>query len=806
MRDVRYALRSLFRTPGFTLTAFLALTLAIGAATTVFSVVDRVLFRPLPYRDADRLVTVGADVRSRGQSNWAISVPEFEAWRQENTTLSDLAGHQTAGRLTLKLEDEPVEVAATAVTETMLDLLGVAPAIGRLFSAAEYTAGAAPALLLTDAAWRRLYFADPAVVGRSVTINDAPAMIAGVLPRWFVFPSDSARNAPDVLVPFVKTTAPSGARLTMIGRLAENTTIEAARTDLDRIAAARRGDSGMRNAVIDGASVEPLADLGTKRSRMLMTVLIGAVVALLLIGCANVANLLIARGTDRQGELSLRRALGASRGAIVRLLLAESAWLAGTAGLAGALVAYWAVAVIAPLVPADLQVRGPIEVNGRALVFTILASAICVVLAGLGPALGGSRAPLSAALGQASSRTTAGRVRVRQVIVGLQVALAVVLLVGGGLMVTTLARLMSVDLGYQADSALTMRVQLPRGKTYPPRSVQFAERALAAARGVPGVSIAGASEGVPLANTLYGGHYRVEGFPVEWMREGVAEEGACCTQTQWVSSDYLEAIGVPVVRGRRLTAADVAAGAPRVALIGERLARKFPAAMDPIGHYLVAADDPKDRRLIVGIVRDVRDMSLERPGLPTIYLPMEERGASAMTLVLRTHVEPLSIAAAARDALQRQAGPVVISNIATFDDVIGRAASGRRLNAWLFGAFGVLALLLTAVGIGSVVSYSVARRTREIGIRLALGASPASLRRLVVAGSIVPVVAGLLAGLAGAVALSRFVGTMLYGVTPKDAWTYSGVIALLAVTALAAAYLPARRAARVDPLVALRTE
>ena len=248
MRDVRYALRSLFRTPGFTLTAFLALTLAIGAATTVFSVVDRVLFRPLPYRDADRLVTVGADVRiARAEQLGRSAFTEFEAWRQENTTLSDLAGHQTAGRLTLKLEDEPVEVAATAVTETMLDLLGVAPAIGRLFSAAEYTAGAAPALLLTDAAWRRLYFADPAVVGRSVTINDAPAMIAGVLPRWFVFPSDSARNAPDVLVPFVKTTAPSGARLTMIGRLAEDTTIEAARTELDRIAAARRGDSGMRN-------------------------------------------------------------------------------------------------------------------------------------------------------------------------------------------------------------------------------------------------------------------------------------------------------------------------------------------------------------------------------------------------------------------------------------------------------------------------------------------------------------------------------------------------------------------------------
>ena len=346
MRDVHYALRSLFRTPGFTLTAFLALALAIGAATTVFSVVDRVLFRPLPYRDGDRLVTVGANVRARGQSNWAVNVTEFEAWRRENTTLSDLAGHQTAGRLTLKLADEPVEVAATAVTETMLDLLGVAPAVGRLFSAADYSAGASPALLLTDATWRRLYLADTAVVGRTVTINDAPATIAGVLPRSFVFPTDSARSAPDVLVPFVTTTAPSGARLTMIGRLAAGATIGAARTEIDGIAAVRRGESGMRNSVIDGASVEPLADLATKRPRALMIVLLGAVAALLLIGCANVANLLLARGTDRQGELTLRRALGASRGAIVKLLLAESAWLAGSAGLAGAALAYWAVAIV----------------------------------------------------------------------------------------------------------------------------------------------------------------------------------------------------------------------------------------------------------------------------------------------------------------------------------------------------------------------------------------------------------------------------------------------------------------------------
>ena len=354
-----------------------------------------------------------------------------------------------------------------------------------------------------------------------------------------------------------------------------------------------------------------------------------------------------------------------------------------------------------------------------------------------------------------------------------------------------------------------MRVQLPRGKEYPRRSREFTERVIAAARGVPGVVHAGASEGVPLANTLYAGHYRVEGFSYQWMVQDVPKGGPIGSQTQWVSSRFFQAAGIDLVRGRTFTEAD-AAGAPPVALIGENLARRFPPGMDPIGHYLTAAEegakDDLDRRMIVGIVRDVRDMKLERAALPAIYLPMEERGSSAMTLLLRTSVAPESVAGAVQKAVQQSAGPVIITDVLTFDDVMKRSVGSRHLNAWLFGSFGALGLLLAAIGIGSVVSYSVARRTREMGLRIALGARPVDVQRLVVHESMVPVMVGLAVGVGAALMLGRLVESLLFDVHPRDVGTYAGVCALLASAALVAAILPARRAARVNPLVALRAE
>lgn len=807
MLNIRLACRALARSPRFTLAALVALALGIGAATTVFSVADSVLFRALPYHDPDRLLAVFAAIRSRDFPRWSVPPEELDAWRASAPSLADLAGHQTSGSFTISLPDEPQEVAAAAVTPNFLHVLGVSPAIGRDFGPADVEPGAPRALLLTDAAWRRVFHADPAVVGRWFTVNGESAHVVGVLPREFAFPIASTPRAPEVLAPFVRTSQSMKSRLSAIGRLAPRATLEQARTELDALAASRGGESGLREGRIDGATVEPLRSALVLESRVtVMMLLAGAAASLLLIGCANVANLVVARSTDRSGELALRAALGASRGSLVRLLLVEMSVLGAVGGAAGIALAYWAVSVVNPLVPDNLKLLKEITVDGRALAVAAAASVLSVLLCGLLPAFRASRADVVPALNRSSSRATSGRLRARQIIVGLEVALAVVLLVGGALMTNAMVRLLRIDHGYGTDRVLTMLVQLPRGREFPKRSSAFVERTLATVRAVPGVVSASAMEGTPLRRILYAGHYKVAGFSDEWMRQGAETDRPCCTQTQWVSSDFFTTLGVPVVHGRPFTPADAIAST-RVALISERLARKFPAGVDPIGHLLVTEDDdPKERRRILGVVGDVRDLSLEYRPMQTIYLPLDERGTSAMTVVMRTAAEPLTLAPAVRQAVQQHAGPVLITNVRSLRDLLIGTASANRLNAWLFGSFGALGLLLAAIGIYGVISYSVARRTREMGIRLALGASPGRLRWFVIAQTFMPVLAGLAAGVAASLALSRFVASLLYEVQPRDVPTYAFVCLVLCGTALAAAYLPARRASEVDPMTALHAE
>ena len=809
MRDLTQAIRSLLRTPGFSLTALLALAIGIGAATTVFSVADHMLFRRLPYADPDRLVTVGADVRSRGQSNWAVSGDEYAAWREQSRTLSDLAGHVPFGKFTVLVGDAPVEIAVTKITANFLEVLGVAPARGRALGGSDFMKGSTPAMLLTDNAWRRLFGGDSAIVGRSLIINGVPTEIAGVLPPQFSFPAKSALTVPDALMPVELVAGETFPRVSMIGRLAPGVSLESARSEINALAAARAGESPLRDARIDGATVERLNEALGTQSRSVLLLLLGAVAALVLIGCANIANLLIARGSNRQGELAVRAALGASRVSLVKLLLAESVVLGVAGSAVGAFIAYLAIGAIGPLIPGDLRRLGEATMDVRALAFAVAASLVVVVLAGLGPAMSAARRSLSSALTQASGRATGPRLRLRQVLVAVEVALAVVLLIGGGLMVNSMTRVLGVDAGYTPRSVLTMRVQLPRGKEFPARSKEFVTRVIDAAESVPGVMVAAASQGVPLENTLYAGHYRVEGFSQEWMREGLPRTGPCCTQTQWVTTDFLAAAGIQITRGRGFTVSD-AARAPAVALISERLARKFPPAINPVGHYLTSAEegstDASDRRLIVGVVRDVRDMSLEREALLAIYLPMEERGASALTLLARVSGHPMSVAGAIEKAVRTNAGPVIVSEVLPLGDVMLKSVAPRHLNAWLFGSFGVLGLVLAVIGVGSVVSYSVARRTREMGLRIALGARPFDVGFQVVRESMVPVAGGLVVGIGAAIALSRFVASLLFGVQPRDVWTYSVVCVVLTAGALVAAVLPARRAARVDPLVALRMD
>ena len=808
MRDIRLAIRSLARSPRFTLAALLALSLGIGAATTIFSVADGLLFRPLPYREPDRLVAVMAAIRSRGFLGWDVPSTDLEAWRSATTAVSDLGGYRTLPAMTLKAQGDPEEVAAAGVTSTFLRVLGVAPVQGREFTTDDFVIGAPPALLLTDAAWRRLFQSDPNVIGKAVSVNGAAGYVVGVLPRTFAFPAPSARRLPEVLLPFASNVQGSAAavRLTLIGRLAPGAPLDRARVDLDAFAARHGGESGLRNGAIDGATVEPLATLLVAPTRArLMRLLLGAVAALLLIGCVNVGNLLVARGTDRGGELTLRAALGASRASLVRLQLVETAVLASVGAALGVGLSLWAVAAVNPLVPDDLKLLKAMAVDGRALLFAAGTTLATVILCGLVPALRVSRAGISLTLHQ-SSRSVSGRLGSRQLVVAFEVALAVVLLVGGALMTNAMIRLVRVDHGYAGgDRVLTMFVQMPRESVPPKRSPIFLERVLGAVRSVPGVRSAGALAGTPLVRTVHGGVYVVEGFSKELMEQDARVGSVCCTQSPAISAGYFEALGVPVIRGRAFAPGDATSG-QKLAVINERLARKFGQGVDPVGRFLVHYEDPKDRRQIIGVVKDIRDLRLEDRPMQAIYVPLEEAGTTAMTLAIRTDGNPRAFEPDIRAALRTAAVPVVISNVRTFDEMLMRSASEHRLNAWLFGSFGVLGLLLAATGIYGVISYAVARRTREMGVRLALGATPARVRRLVIGQTLVPVATGLAVGFGVALALSRYVASLLYEVTARDVTTYLVAGAILLAAALAAAYLPARRASQVDPMLALRAE
>ena len=802
MRDIRLAIRSLARSPRFTLAALLALSLGIGAATTIFSVADGLLFRPLPYREPDRLVAVMAAIRARGFLNWDVPAADLDAWRAATPALADLAGSRSLSRVTIKAQGDPEEVSANGVTPNFLRVLGVAPVRGREFVPEDFVPGAPPALILTDATWRRVFQADPDAVGKPLSVNGTTGYVVGVLPRAFAFPGTAA----DVLVPFAPGSATASSRLRLIGRLAPGGDIDRVRTDLDAFAARYGGESGLRNNRIDGAGADLLTKALVNPARAnLMRLLMGAVAALLLLGCANVGNLLVARGTDRAGELSVRAALGASRGSLVRLQLTETAVLAAAGGALGIGLAYWAVAVVNPLVPDELKSLKEIVVDGRALAFAAGASLVALLACGLLPALRVSRAGIGQTLNRSTPRSVSGRLRARQVVIAFEVALAVVLLVGGALMTNAMMRLVNVDHGYAGgDRVLTMFVQMPHEGAPPKRSPMFVEQVLSAVRSTPGVRAAGAIGGTTLTRTLYGSSYVPEGFSDELMRQD-APRSPCCTQSPDVSVEYFEALGVPAVRGRTFTATDLVSSV-KVAVINERLARKFAAGVNPVGHYVVNTDRPEDRRQIIGVVKDIRDMRLEDRPMQAIYTPLEEDGTTGMTVVIRTDGHPHALAPAIRAAIRARAGPVIVRNLRTLDEMLLRSASERHLNAWLFGSFGVLGLLLAATGIYGVISYAVARRTREMGVRLALGATPARVRRLVIGQTLVPVTMGLAAGFAASLALGRYVASLLYEVTARDITTYLVAGAILLIAALAAAYLPARRASRVDPMLALRAE
>jgi putative ABC transport system permease protein len=816
-QDLRYAVRTLRRNPSFAVVAVLTTALGIGATTAVFSAVDGVLLKALPFANPEQLVAVWSANPRQGDEPFTTSPPDFRELASAQTAVvhSLAAFYPTA--FTLAVGDgEPARISGARVSPTLFVTLGATPRLGRAFVPAEGKHGAHRALLISTGLWERVFGRDSSVVGMTVTVDREPFTIVGVMPPEFRFPE----RRTDAWVPL--TFAPGSALntrgnyfLQIIGRLAPGATVAQAQDALHRVAArvAAEHPEGSMTTV----RVIPLRDqlVGTGVRSALLAFL-GAIALVLLIACVNVASLLLARAAARQRELAVRAGLGASRGRLVRQLLAESLLIGTLGGIAGVLLAVGGVALLRTAGPADLPRLDEIGVDLRALSFTAVLSAATAVAFGLAPALQASRAGAAEALRHGRRVSPGGaRRRARELLVAAQMALAMVLLVGAGLLIRSFAEVARVDPGFRVENVLTMNVPLPRSEYADGvRMWAFLDRVLERVRALPGVRSAAGTTALSLAGGYWGKLVSFGDRAPATSLDQVPHVGY-----RVVTRDYFQTMGVAVRAGRVFDAND-RAGSPGVAVVNETAARKFWPGRNPIGttiwmgppEALIAGRRPTSfsfpRLRVVGVVADERFTALDQPPLAEVYQLSEqvtERG-SEKYLVVRSDADPLALAAAVRREVRALDPYQPVAEVATMSQVVRRALAERRFSTTLLGAFAALALTLAAVGLYGVVSYSVAQRRQELGVRIALGASVRRVVALVVRQGLRPALAGALAGLTGALVVTRVMTNMLFGIAPTDPLTILAVALVLATVAVLASLAPAARAARVHPAEALRSE
>ena len=801
-QDLRYAARSLAKSPGFALAAILTLALGIGANTAVFSLVRGVLLRALPFPRAERLVAVHEANLSKSSEPIPASPPNFLDWEAQNAVFSAL-GAYTAVDVALAEIGEPEQLHATAVTPGFFSALGVAPLHGRTFTAAETVPGRESVAVLSHALWTRRFGGDPGRIGRTVRLNGATYTAVGVMPPGFRFPeSDADLWIPLAFGPEIGTQR--GAHyLEVVGRLKDGATLSQARTEIEGIAARLRAQYHATNEGY-GASVIPLRDDLVGPIRPTLALLLGAVGFVTLLACANVANLLLIRASRRGAEMAIRTALGAGRARLVRQLLTESLVLAAAGTAAGLVVAAAAVDAIVRYAPADVPRLGEVRIDAGVLAFTAAWTLVCAFLFGLAPALGAVRTqPMDTLRGAGADRVSGrGASRLRRLLVVGQIGITLLLLTGAGLLARSLARLSGVDPGFRAESALTFALSLPEAR-YPDeaRVGAFTEALLARIRALPGVRETGAIFGLPLTGMSFSSSFRVAGRPADPANEPSA-------QLRVASRDYFRAAGIPLHAGRLFEPSDTR-GSPLVILVSRAAARKFWPAGDALGQRVRFGARPGVTRLegeIVGVVGDVRDGGLALGPTPEFYGCLEQAPVGYFNVVVRTAAPPALFASLVRREVRALDPELPVTGLGTLEDVVRRSVAGRRFPMLLLLAFASLALLLSSVGIYGVTAYAVSQRTREIGIRLALGADGRRIRRLVLREGLRLALGGLAAGLAAALALTRLLAGLLFEVRPADPPTYLGTALLLLGVALAACWIPARRASRLDPSNALRSE
>lgn len=795
-QDLRFALRQLRSHPGFTAVVLLTLGLGIGANTAMFSVVDAVLLRPLPYPEASRLVLLQG--HKEGIGNEAASVPDFLDWKAQSRSFSGMTAFAGAS-LNLAASDgrPPQRLVAARVTSDFFRTLGVAPSPGRGFTAQEDRPGAGKVVVLGRSLWKDRFGADPDVIGRAVTLNGEPYTVVGIAAPGFEFPSWAQAWTPVAPQPGSPGQGRRSDFLGVVGRLAPGVTLEAARADMAAIGQRLERQYPATNTGWSVA-VTPLRERIVGDVRPALLVLLGAVGLVLLIACANVANLLLARGAARRRELAMRAALGAPRRRLVGQLLAESLVLSVLGAGLGILLTFWATRALVGLDPGALPRLSEVHLDGAVLLFALGAALVTTVLFGLVPALRLTRTDLRGELVDgARTAGSIGRGVLDRGLVAAQVAIAVVLLVGAGLLIRSFAHLQGVDPGFRARGVLTARVSLPDNR-YPddPRVREFWTSLLARVGRLPGVTEAGVTTDLPLQSGSYLS-FRVQGRPAPGRDE--VQDAVVCS----VGGDYFQALGIPLVRGRLPDARDGPGDRP-VAVIDRAMARRYWGEHDPIGDRI--SFDGNRWYTIVGVVGSVRTESLDRPGYPHAYLSVLQSPRHGMALALRTDGDPTALAGAVRAAVGALDPTLPVYSLRSMREIVETSILRPRFDVATLATFAALALLLALIGIYGVLSYAVSRRLRELGVRMVLGADRGATIRFVLRLGMTPVLAGVAVGLAGAVLAVRVLSGLLYGVSPLDPVTFVLVPAALVAVAALACWLPAWRATRVDPVHALRSE
>ncbi|HEY8186784.1 MAG TPA: ABC transporter permease [Pyrinomonadaceae bacterium] len=804
LRDLRFSVRSLIKHPGFALVAVLTLALGIAANTTIFSTLDSLILHPFSFPNQQRLLVLWEQNPAIGTVRGSVAPGNFTDWREQNKVCEQLVAIDQQS-FNLAEGDHPERFPGYGVTQGFFDVLGVKAALGRTFLPEESEVGREQVVVLKHSFWQQHLSGDPRIVGKTITLNRKAFTVVGVMPADFNYPY----NGGEMWTPLVLGSEDQQNRqshyLRVIGLLKPGVTVAQARADLHGIATRAQQQYPQTNTGRD-VSVVTLTDDAVRGARTGVPILMGAVVFVLLIACANVANLLLVRATSRQRETAVRLALGASRARLIGQALTESALLGLLGGALGLLVSVWAIQALAHGIPEGFSKFIPgwsrLGINFTVLAFTFVVSVLAGSVAGLAAVWHSTRTNLNQALkaGGKGDSGRAGHKRLRSVLVVSEVALSLVLLIGAGLMVRSFIEILRADLGIKPENVLAMEISLPPD-SYDDKTkrLDFFQQLLSRVATLPGVIKSGATNIVPFSSVNNSSNFQIVGQPP--FRKG--EEPY--VEVRVATPGYFEAIGMALRRGRLFTAQDDM-NAGRVILVNETFAKRFLPGLEPVGQRVHLRGDDKQTQEIIGVVADVTNDDLEEAIDPTSYLPYSQYANRTMNLVIRGTQDPTRLVAALRSEVRALDPGLPVSNVKTVSQMIDERISPKRLMTYILAVFALSALLLASVGIYGVMSYAVAQRTQEIGIRMALGARAVDVLKLVIGNGMSLALIGVAIGLAGAFALTRLLANLLFQVSPTDKATFAGVAISLIVVALLACYIPARRATKVDPLVALRDE